>query len=73
MEVFAKNYCLHRQKKDAGDKIVQFGTFIFSSRMGRTSTEVMKLVSCVKNKWGTGGTTSYLFRWKTTKGYQSCP
>jgi hypothetical protein len=73
MEVFAKNYCLHWQKKDAGKKIVQFGTFIFSPRMGRTSTEVIKLVSCVKNKWGAGGTTSYLFTRKTTMGYQSCP
>lgn len=52
MEVFAKNYCLHSQKKVIGGKIVQLGMCMFTPRTGKTSSEVVELMSCAKNKWG---------------------
>ena len=50
VEVFAKNCCLHWQKKVASGKIVQFGSCMFTPRTGKTSGEVVKLVPCAKNK-----------------------
>jgi hypothetical protein len=52
MEVFAKNYCLHWQKRKIGNKIAQFGSCTFMSRTGKTSAEVMEIVPCAWNKWG---------------------
>jgi hypothetical protein len=52
VEVFAKNYCLHWQKRKIGSKIVQFGSCTFTPRTGKTSAEVMELVPCARNKWG---------------------
>lgn len=52
VEVFAKNYCLHWQKKVIGGKIAQFGTCTFTPRTGKTSGEAVELVSCAKNEWG---------------------
>jgi hypothetical protein len=52
MEVFAKNYCLHWQKKKIGDKIAQFGSCTFTPRTGKTSAEVVEIVPCAQNKWG---------------------
>jgi hypothetical protein len=46
-EVFAKNYCLHWQKRKIGGLIAQFG-----SCTGKTSVVVVKIVPCAKNKWG---------------------
>ena len=34
-EVFAKNYCLHWQKRKIGNKIAQFGSCTFKLRLGR--------------------------------------
>jgi hypothetical protein len=50
VKVFAKNYCLHWQKKVAGGKIMQFGSCTFTSRTGKTLGEVVELVTCAKNK-----------------------
>jgi hypothetical protein len=52
VEVFAKNYCLHWQKRKIGSKIAQFGSCTFTPRTGKTSAEVVELVPCARNKWG---------------------
>jgi hypothetical protein len=52
MEVFAKHYCLHWQKRKIGHKIAQFGSCTFTPRTRKTSMEVMELVPCARNKWG---------------------
>jgi hypothetical protein len=52
IEVFAKNYCLHWQKRKNGSKIAQFGSCTFTPRTGKTSAEVVELVPCARNKWG---------------------
>jgi hypothetical protein len=52
VEVFVKNYCLHWQKRKIGGKIAQFGSCTFTPRTGKTSTEVIEIVPCAKNKWG---------------------
>jgi hypothetical protein len=52
VEVFAKNYCLHWQKRKVGNKIAQFGSCTFAPRTGKTSAEVVELVPCARNKWG---------------------
>jgi hypothetical protein len=52
VEVFAKNYCLHWQKRNIGDKIAQFGSCTFTSRTGKTLAEVVDIVPYARNKWG---------------------
>jgi hypothetical protein len=52
VEVFAKHYCLHWQKRKIGHKIAQFGSCIFTPKTGKTSMEVVELVPCARNKWG---------------------
>jgi hypothetical protein len=52
VEVFAKNYCLHWQKRKIGSKIAQFGSCTFTSRTRKTSAEVVELVPYARNKWG---------------------
>jgi hypothetical protein len=52
VEVFAKYYCLHWQKRRIGNKIAQFGSCTFTPKTGKTSMEVVELVPCARNKWG---------------------
>jgi hypothetical protein len=52
IEVFAKNYCLHWQKRKIGSKIAQFGSCTLTPRTRKTSAEVVELVPCARNKWG---------------------
>jgi hypothetical protein len=52
VEVFAKHYCLHWQKRKIGHKIAQFRSCTFTPRTGKTSMEVVELVPCARNKWG---------------------
>jgi hypothetical protein len=52
VEVFAKFFCLHWQKRKVGNKIAQFGSCTFTSRTGKTLAEVVELVPCARNKWG---------------------
>jgi hypothetical protein len=52
VEVFAKQYCLHWQKRKIGHKIAQFGSCTFTLKSGKTSMEVVELVPCARNKWG---------------------
>jgi hypothetical protein len=52
VEVFAKHYCLHWQKRKIGQKIAQFGSCTFTLRTGKTSMEVVELVPYARNKSG---------------------
>jgi hypothetical protein len=52
VEVFAKQYCLHWQKRKIGHKIAQFGSCTFTPKSGKTSMEVVEPVPCARNKWG---------------------
>jgi hypothetical protein len=52
VEVFAKNYCLHWQKRKIGSKIAQFGSCTFTPRTGKTLAEVVELVPCARNQLG---------------------
>jgi hypothetical protein len=52
VEVFAKQYCLHWQKRKIGHKIAQFRSCTFTPKSGKTSMEVVELVPCARNKWG---------------------
>jgi hypothetical protein len=52
VEVFAKHYCLHWQKRKIGNKIAQFGSCTFTPKTGKTSMEVVEFVPCAHNKWG---------------------
>jgi hypothetical protein len=52
VEVFAKHYYLHWQKRKIGHKIAQFGSCTFTPRTRKTSMEVVELVPCARNKWG---------------------
>jgi hypothetical protein len=52
VEVFAKYYCLHWQKRKIGNKIAQFGSCTFTLKTSKTSMEVIELVPCAHNKWG---------------------
>jgi hypothetical protein len=52
VEVLAKYYCLHWQKRMIGNKIAQFGSCTFMPKTGKTSMEVVELVPCARNKWG---------------------
>jgi hypothetical protein len=52
VEVFAKHYCLHWQKRRIGDEIAQFGSCTFTPKSGKTSMEFVELVPCARNKWG---------------------
>ena len=52
VEVFAKNYCLHWQKRKIENKIAQFGSCTFTPSTGKTSAEVVEMVPCARNKMG---------------------
>jgi hypothetical protein len=52
VEVFAKYYCLHWQKRMIENEVAQFGSCTFTPKTGKTSMEVVELVPCARNKWG---------------------
>jgi hypothetical protein len=66
VEVFAKNYCLHWQKRKICDKIAQFGLCTFTPRTRKTSTEVVEIVPCARNKWG----NLWDFWFRGSRGYR---
>jgi hypothetical protein len=73
VEVFAKNYCSHWQKK-IGGLIAQFGSCTFTLRTRKTWAEVIDIVRCAKNKCGaTGRTFGFLWHRGMSKGCLSCP
>jgi hypothetical protein len=52
VEVFAKYYCLHWQKRMIGSEVAQFGSCTFRPKTGKTTMQVVELVPCARNKWG---------------------
>jgi hypothetical protein len=52
VEVFAKNYCLHWQKKVMVARLHSLVHAHSCQGTGKTSGEVAELVPCAKNKWG---------------------
>jgi hypothetical protein len=52
VEVFAKNYCLHWQKRKIRNKIAQFGSCTFTPRTGKPSAKVVEIVPYARKKWG---------------------
>jgi hypothetical protein len=52
VEVFAKYYCLHWQKRMIGSEVAQFGSCTFTPKTGKTMMQVVELVPCARNKWG---------------------
>jgi hypothetical protein len=52
VEVFAKYYCLHWQKRMIGNEVAQFGSCTFTPKTGKTTMEVVELVPCARDKWG---------------------
>jgi acetylornithine deacetylase/succinyl-diaminopimelate desuccinylase-like protein len=73
VEVFAKNYCLHWQKRNIGNKIAQFGSCTFTPRIGKTSVEVVELVPCAAISGATGGIIGFMFRGAKLKTSQGSP
>jgi hypothetical protein len=74
IEVFTKNYCLHWQKRNIGDKIAQFKSCTFTPRTGKTSAEVIEIFPCAKNKWGNWWEFwFYVARPVMSKGCPVCP
>jgi hypothetical protein len=39
-------------KRKIGNKIAKFGSCTFTPRTGKTSSEVVEIVPCARNKWG---------------------
>jgi hypothetical protein len=75
VEVFAKYYCLHWQKRMIGDEVAQFGSCTFTPKTGKTTMQVVELVPCARNKWGNWnefGFTSRRVPSKTMRG-SPCP
>jgi hypothetical protein len=71
VEVFAKHYCLHWQKRKIVHDIAQFGSCTFTPKTGKTSMEVVELVPCARNKWGNWWNSGFTFpkaQSKTTQG-----
>jgi hypothetical protein len=52
VKVFAKNYCLHWQKKVMVARLHSLVDAHSCQGSGKTSGEVAELVPCAKNKWG---------------------
>lgn len=52
VEIFAKHYFLHWQKRSSGGTIDQFGHCTFIPKTRKTKDKVVELAPYVKNKWG---------------------
>jgi hypothetical protein len=70
VEIFAKNYCLHWQKRKIGSKIAQLGSCTFTLRTEKTSVEVVELVPCARKKWATGMIIGFMCREAKSKTSQ---
>jgi hypothetical protein len=51
VEVFAKYYCLHWQKRMIGDEVAQFGSCTFTPKTGKTTMQVVELVPCCHTRF----------------------
>jgi hypothetical protein len=73
VEVFAKYYCLHWQKKMIGDEVAQFGSCTFTPKTGKTTMQVIELVPCARNKWGNWNEYWFYVAEGTVEGYEGLP
>jgi hypothetical protein len=73
VEVFAKYYCLHWQKKMIGDEVAQFGSCTFTPKTGKTTMQVIELVPCTRNKWGNWNEYWFYVAEGTVEGYEGLP
>jgi hypothetical protein len=73
VEVFAKYYCLHWQKRMIGDEVAQFGSCTFTPKTGKTSMQVVELVPCARNKWGNWSESWFYVAEATVEGHEGLP
>jgi hypothetical protein len=73
VEVFAKYYCLHWQKKMIGDEVAQFGSCTFTPKTGKTTMQVVELVPCARNKWGNWNEYWFYVAEGTVEGHEGLP
>ena len=73
VEVFAKHYCLHWQKRMIGDEVAQFGSCTFTPKTGKTTMQVVELVPCACNKWGNWNEFWFYVAEGTVEGHEGLP
>jgi hypothetical protein len=73
VEVFAKNYCLHWQKRMVEDGVAQFGSCTFTPKTGKTTMPVVELVPCARNKWGNWNELWFYVAEATVEGHEGLP
>jgi hypothetical protein len=73
VEVFAKYYCLHWQKRMIGNEVAQFGSYTFTPKTGKTTMEVVELVPCARNKWGNWHEFWFYVAEGTAEGHEGLP
>ena len=73
VEVFAKNYCLHWQKRMVEDGVAQFGSCTFTPKTGKTTMPVVELVPCARNKWGNWNEFWFYVAEATVEGHEGLP
>jgi hypothetical protein len=73
VEVFAKYYCLHWQKRMIGDEVAQFGSCTFTPKTGKTMMDVVELVPCARNKWGNWNKFWFYVAEGTVEGHEGLP
>jgi hypothetical protein len=73
VEVFAKYYCLHWQKRMIGGVVAQFGSCTFTPKTGKTTMQVVELVPCARNKWGNWNEFWFYVAEGTIEGHEGLP
>jgi hypothetical protein len=73
VEVFAKYYYLHWQKRMIGDEVAQFGSSTFTPKTGKTTMQVVELVPCARNKWGNWNEFWFYVAEGTVEGHEGLP
>jgi hypothetical protein len=73
VEVFAKYYCLHWQKRMIGGEVAQFGSCTFTPKTGKTTMQVVELVPCAHNKWGNWNEFWFYVAEGTVEGHEGLP
>jgi hypothetical protein len=61
MDVFVKHHYLHFQKKIIDRWVVQCGSCTFTPKINKTLEDVIELVSCARNQWGSNWTKSWFY------------
>jgi hypothetical protein len=73
VEVFAKYYCLHWQKRVIEGEVAQFGSCTFTPKTGKTTMQVVELVPCARNKWGNWNEFWFYVTKGTVEGHEGLP